>query len=124
MRGDFTAKEASTTVSGHMIVVNNESYTWTDLSKQGIKMAINTSEAEASAGSENSNQSVDLNQNVSYHCSAWAEDASKFSLPTDITFTSFTVPSASGVPGNACAACNNLPAGSAQTACREQLHCQ
>ncbi len=135
MRGDFSSTSNGKTFSGHMIIDNGYSYLWSDAMQRGMKMALNaveTTTAPAQGG-------MDVNQQVSYSCKPWIPDASKFALPANVTFTTFTMPNAaapSGVmptgtstngasaPSAACSACDNLPAGPAQTACRTQLHCQ
>lgn len=128
MRGDFTSTNQGQTVSGHIILNAGYSYVWTDMTKQGMKIALTEQQASGSANS----QSMDVNQTVSYSCKPWAPDASKFTLPADITFTTFTMPGAAAggtvtSPGitatSECGACDSLPA-AAQTACKTQLHCQ
>jgi hypothetical protein len=124
MRGDFTSANQGQNITGHIIVDSGNNYIWTDLSNRGMKIALT---AEQTGGTANA-QSMDLNQTVSYACKPWAPDASKFTLPTDITFSTLTVPQgASGVSvtgaTTACDACNSLPA-AAQVACKTQLNCK
>ncbi len=128
MRGDFTSTNQGQTVTGHMIVDSGYSYIWTNLIKRGMKVAISETQATASANS----QGMDVNQAVSYICKPWVADASEFTLPADITFTTFTMPqrAAGGTgasPGitatSECSACDSLPA-AAQSACKTQLNCQ
>jgi len=134
MRGDFKSNSAQAAVAGHMIVDSGYSYIWTDASSQGMKMAI--SNQTATPPTTNS-KTPDLNQNYKFSCQPWAVDSTVFTLPTNITFSSFAIPQGTGVPGgaasnpstgtsgsNACAACNQIPAGPGRTSCLTQLHCQ
>jgi hypothetical protein len=125
LRGDFTSTNEGQTINGHMLVETGYSYVWTDLVKRGMKVAITEGQT-----SENTNtQGMDLNQAVSYSCKPWIADASKFSLPTDVTFTTITLPpkaaapSGTGTATSACSACDSLPT-AAQSACKTQLNCQ
>jgi len=132
MRGDFSSTTQGQTVNGHMILDSGYSYIWTDTMKQGFKVALPTG---TPTGTPN-NQAMDINQNVTYSCKPWVADASKFTLPADITFGTLTIPNAAApttagtsgtgvqAPSSACAACANIPAGPAQTACKTQLHCE
>ncbi|MCL4366934.1 hypothetical protein M1563_02085 [Patescibacteria group bacterium] len=132
MRGDFSTSTGTSNMSGHVIVDGNNSYIWTDGSTTGFKMTINQTVPTTTPSP--SNQTANLNQQVTYSCSAWTEDSSKFNLPTDINFTTMALPtgsaSASGsVPGtssakSACDVCNSLPTADAQSACKAQLNCQ
>lgn len=129
LAGDFTSKVDNNTLNGHIIVASSNVYIWTDLSKMGIKMPL----SQAENSQQTNKQGVGINELVSYSCAGWTVDESKFQLPKDITFSTFSLPS--GTPAvkqgttpssqsNACSACNQLPSGPAQTACKTQLHCQ
>lgn len=132
LRGDFTSTNQGQTINGHMLVDSGFSYIWTDLNKQGMKVAITEAQVNTAANS----QAMDLNQDVSYSCKPWVADESKFTLPTDITFMTFTMPKAAATTGattsgasiatgavtSPCSACDSLPA-AAQSVCRTQLHC-
>jgi hypothetical protein len=124
MRGDFTSANQGQNITGHIIVDSGNNYIWTDLSKQGMKIALTAEQTGGSSGT----QGMDINQTVSYACKPWAPDASKFALPSDITFSTFTVPKgASGVSvtgaTSACGACDSMPT-EAKVACRAQLNCE
>jgi hypothetical protein len=80
MRGDFVMQSSGVTVNSHMIKVGQTMYAWSD-SGQGVKM-----DTTASANSNASMQTMDLDQNVSYDCKDWNKDASKFAVPTSINF--------------------------------------
>jgi hypothetical protein len=79
-RGDFVTKSSGTTVNSHMIKMGQTMYAWSD-GGQGVKM-----DATASANSNASAQTMDLDQKVSYDCKDWTKDASKFVVPTSIEF--------------------------------------
>lgn len=128
MAGDFTTTSQGNTVTAHMIVDSGYSYVWTGMTKMGFKIALVEAQKESTAAS---NQGVGLNETVSYSCKDWTVDASKFTLPADITFSTLNVPKAAAPTGTSvtgtgagatpCSACDNLPAGAAQTACKAQL---
>jgi hypothetical protein len=131
MRGDFLSKSVSANVTGHMIMDSGYMYIWNDETNQGMKMAFNPNQEITPVPNHNS-QAPNLNQSVSYSCGSWSADQSMFAIPTNITFSSITIPS--GVPstsganassGNSvsCSTCNAIPAGPGRDACRAQLHC-
>jgi uncharacterized protein (UPF0333 family) len=129
MRGDFTSTTQGTTVTGHMILDSGYSYVWTDLTKQGMKIAIPAEQASGSTGS----QGMDVNQKVSYSCKGWTVDNTKLALPSDVTFSTFNIPGAAAPKATgtndgsavnpACSACDSLPA-AAQGPCKTQLNCE
>lgn len=128
VRGDFQTTSNGTPLSSHMIIDSQTSYIWTDMSKQGFKMAIDTNQQTNTAAN---NQGPNMDQNVNYSCQGWSVDNSVFTLPADITFTSFTVPSAmpggtngTGAGTSQCAVCDTIPEGANRDACKTQLHCQ
>lgn len=130
MRGDFTSTSQGKTFSGHMIIDSGYSYVWSDAMPRGMKIAMSDVQP---TGTPAANQGVDVNQSVSYSCKPWVPDSSMFALPTSVTFSTFTMPNAAVTAGagaavtgaaSACSACDSLPAGAAQTACKTQLHCQ
>lgn len=131
MAGDFTTTTQGNTVTAHMIVDSGYSYVWTGMTKIGFKISL--AEAQKAEANASTNQSVGLNETVSYSCKDWTVDASKFTLPTDVTFSTFNIPGAaapkaagaSAAVGTAspCSACDSLPA-AAQGPCRTQLNCQ
>ncbi|HUD19254.1 MAG TPA: hypothetical protein VMR81_02355 [Patescibacteria group bacterium] len=130
MSGDFTTKSQGNTITAHMIVDSGYSYVWTGMTKMGFKIAL--ADAPKPSTTPGANQGVGMNETVSYSCTDWAPHMSQFTLPTDIKFTTITIPGAAttgtsatgtGTANAACSACNSLPAGAAQTACKTQLHC-
>lgn len=131
MRGDFVSVTEQTKINGHMIVDSGFSYIWTDMNKQGIKMAID--QKVQPTGTSANSQTPDINQTFNYTCQTWTEDNSMFTLPSDISFSTFTLPvvqpsgvapSNNGTSTSVCSACDNLPAGSARDTCKAQLGCE
>jgi hypothetical protein len=120
MRGDFTTINEGQSMTGHLIIDSGYSYIWSDLLTRGMKVAL--TEGQSSTGS--GTQGMDVNQTVGYTCKPWSVDESKFTLPSNITFTTVSVPGAgSGTAPSACTACASLT-GTAQTACNAQFNCK
>jgi hypothetical protein len=130
MRGDFVSGTEEKKVNGHMIVDGKFSYVWSDLSKQGIKMAYDPNEqAPTSVPANTNNQTPDINQTFAYTCQGWTENNTVFVPPTDITFSEFAmpsvvVPSDAATNPSACSACDNLPEGTTRDTCKTQLNCK
>jgi hypothetical protein len=83
--GDFTMKGTDgKETTGHMISDGTYMYIWSSGMPTGIKMSIEA--AKNAAANTQTNQSVNINQEVSLNCNPWAPDASKFTLPSDIQF--------------------------------------
>jgi hypothetical protein len=83
--GDFTMKGTDgKETTGHMISDGTYMYVWSSGMPMGIKMSLEA--AKNAAQNAQTNQSVDINQEVGLNCSPWAPDSSKFALPTSITF--------------------------------------
>lgn len=132
IRGDFTSGTEQTKVNGHMIMDSGYAYVWSDMNKQGIKMAIDLKQ-QLPTGSPANSQTPDINQTFEYKCQEWAEDSTMFILPSTITFSTVALPGTqpsgatpSGTinPAVACSICDKIPAGSGRDVCRTQLHCQ
>jgi len=133
MRADYTSTNGSDTLTGHMIIDSGYSYVWMEGSKQGYKTAINQQAPETSpspTAQENNQESSNLDQKVSYTCSAWTVDESKFTFPSDVNFNTIAVPSPETNTNTnstdnqaACAYCDNLPSDQ-QAACKTSLNCQ
>jgi hypothetical protein len=138
MRSDFKSTMADKPeTSGHIIVDGTYSYVWTDQNNQGFKVLMAQPTTSPAAGQTGGSQGPDLNQQVNYTCNSWTPDNSMFSLPANVTFQEFKIPTiaVTGTGENpaansgdntnpACAACNNVPAGPGRDACKTQLHCQ
>jgi exopolysaccharide biosynthesis protein len=127
--GEFNVQGPSGPIVSHMVSDGTNAYIWTSLSKQGFKMAL--AEASSAAANAKNSGSPDVNKTLDFKCKAWSVDNSKFTLPTDITFTTFNMPNVSPATGGpatgssvACSACNSVPQGAQRTACLQALHCQ
>jgi hypothetical protein len=132
MRGDFSSTSEQIKVNGHMIADGEYSYVWSDLDNQGIKMLIDQQES-SNAPTDTNTQTPDINQSYTFNCQGWTQDNTMFVPPSNITFSTFTLPS--GLPSvapptdtdtnqSACAACDSIPAGEARNACKTQLNCK
>ena len=85
VRGDFNTKaDEGTQTESHMIQDGEFGYIWSG--NQGTKIKVDTTEASPTTGDQQQ-QNADLNKEVDLKCSAWSKDDSKFTLPTDVTFT-------------------------------------
>jgi hypothetical protein len=82
VRGDFSATVSGQSVSSSMLQTGGFVYTWSDMAPQGFKMAV-TGDAGATAPTQGG---FDPSMDVSYDCDPWVRDASKFAVPSDITF--------------------------------------
>lgn len=83
VRADFTTQPITAggmSITAHMIQTGGYVYSWTDIMPQGVKVAVANGQGAASANG------FDINAEVSYDCSAWTPDASKFEVPSTITF--------------------------------------
>jgi Na+-transporting methylmalonyl-CoA/oxaloacetate decarboxylase gamma subunit len=126
VRADFTSVVAGKMTTGHTIYDGKTSYIWTDGTTSGFKMEIDTS-APSLTGTPTQQQGLDLNKTVDYSCGAWLPDTSLFNPPSDVTFTTFSIPT----PGtgnttqgkqNLCSSCNSL-SGAQKTQCLSVLKC-
>lgn len=100
LRGDFVTVIGGKSTETHMLKVGDDIYMWSDAMPQGIKMKA------AAAATQGTNPTLDSQvsgmsgtQSYGWNCSAVGSDASRFEVPTDITFTDmeammqgFTVP--------------------------------
>lgn len=84
MRGDFTTNTTGMQIASHMMSMDGYVYTWSDMMPQGMKMMITTD--GSSSGTQGA---VDASASVDYHCAPWAIEADRFTLPSNITFTTF-----------------------------------
>ncbi len=125
MRGDFTIKtQTSGSIDSHMIKDGNDIYAWSAMMGTGAKFSFDVIDTNASV-----KKNVNLDQKINYTCVDWKQDTSKFVKPADIKFIDVSgVVNANGsvnssAATNGCAACAQLPAGAAQTQCRQALKC-
>ena len=129
-RWDFvTTTKSSGDIESHMIRDGDTQYMWSNGMSQGMKMTVDPESLSTNMEAE---ESIDYNQNVSYECDAWSEDASAFEPPSNIEFQSFGGNSGVGaqmdVQGQAefdgCSACAQIPAGDSKEQCLASFSCQ
>lgn len=133
MRGDFETNVEERLMKSHMIVKDNKSYIWTDDEKTGLSMAFdpNTVSQQNPSNPTTQSEAADLTANYDYKCSAWITDNSKFTPPTDITFSSFDIPKTNtqvapqqgdSTGSSQCSYCNALT-GDDKAQCLKALNC-
>lgn len=83
IRGDFTSRAGGMTIASHFIIADGYSYSWSDAAPQGFKVKVDGS------SSSQSSQGVTTNADVSYDCTPWTVDQSKFTVPSGITFLEY-----------------------------------
>lgn len=132
MRGDFGGTTPAGAMEMHMISDGQTMYTWNSMMKGGMKMAVTKPDAGATNPTEAGENPY--NQQVSYSCAPWSADASKFIVPTDITFSDFSAmkPASAAPSTNAsgviktglpnCSICDQ--AGTGRDQCRAALGCK
>lgn len=131
VRGDFSATSQGKVMGMHMIADGSEMHTWIDGMTSGFSMSM-----DATQSGTNTQQSFDSDKKIDYRCESWAVDASKFVLPSDITFQDVAAMMQGAMPGASagtvpqiqataaqCQACDQLP-DAQRGACRAALKCQ
>ncbi len=124
MRGDFATTQEGKAIASHVIMSGKSMNLWMDGAKTGFMMTIDPEEEKAEAKNQ---QNIDLDKKGSYKCNAWTVDATKFMLPTNVTFSDLSkmmkpAKTATGSGTNACAACDVLT-GDEKTQCKSALKC-
>lgn len=113
IRADFVTVTTDKSTNTHMILDNNLYYLWVDGQVNGFKMSFDPN-AVSSDQSPTSNQ-IDWDQKLSYNCSPWIADQSKFVLPSNITFQELSTKAN-------CALCDQLT-GEDKSQCLTSLGC-
>ena len=128
MRGDFNSVISDKTLTSHMILKDNTSYTWQAGENSGYMMK-NDPEKTAETNEETPEQAFDPDKVVDYKCSAWIVDNSLFDPPSDVKFSDFSsmMEKPTGqTPGkttpDACSTCDNL-SGEAKSQCLSVFKC-
>jgi hypothetical protein len=87
LRGDFTTSFNGTKMNLSTIVRDGYSYTWSSLMpNSGFKVKVATpNEVDSKAPSE-ATYSFNADTIGEYDCDPWTPDASKFAIPTSVTF--------------------------------------
>ncbi len=89
MRGEFSTAVQGMTIGTSFIVRDGYSYTWSSLAPtRGFKVAVAKSAAQGDSSAPASGTfSFNADQIGDYNCVAWTPDASKFAIPSSVTFT-------------------------------------
>jgi hypothetical protein len=128
VRGEFGSEVNGKQTMMNMMQDDGYTYVWGSALPEGIKMKVDTSKNNDTTSG--SSQYFDPNQEMNFNCKTWSVDASKFVLPTNITFRDMSAmmnPSGGANNGAAmkagqCAACAQLQ-GEAKATCEKQLGC-
>lgn len=120
VRGDFDATVEGQTMKSHMILESNTSYIWSDGSKTGIKMSFDPDATTPSATTGTQSGGFDASTQMNYKCGAWIPDASFFTLPAGVSFTSFDAPTTG--TNSQCSYCDSL-SGDSKSQCLTALKC-
>lgn len=88
VRVDSKSNSQGVMTDTHMIIDGEVVHVW--MGTQGMTMNVSEMNASKSSGSvqTQTQASVDLDSEMDYDCSDWKKDNSKFSLPSNVTFTS------------------------------------
>ena len=85
IRGDFSTVAEGITMNTYFILRDGYTYNWSSVApNSGVKMLIPV-DSETTVNSEVYSWSA--NQIGDYDCDPWTADESKFTLPTNVTFT-------------------------------------
>lgn len=128
MRSDytFTARDGQN-YQGSTINDSTYIYSWSTVSNQGSKFAIN--ETESVESNDKTTKGVNPDEELNYKCGPWAADSSVFNPPSNIQFTDSTSmmqqidEQGSGMKTSQCSTCENLE-GEAQSSCKQALNCE
>lgn len=137
-RGDFETTADGKETTTHMIRNGDTFYMWGDSVAMGIKMVMSVDDLASRIEGSEEYGSFDPDQQMDINCVTWSEDATLFSPPTSVRFTSIgnmmpTGAARSSVAptsassnqtgtSNECNICNSLT-GQAKTACLAQFSC-
>jgi len=128
VRADIDTTVGSVAEKAHMIMINGTSYIWMDGKTTGFKMTVdlNATPVPGASPSSSAQSGIDPNTAMNYKCSVWLADASKFTLPTDVKFATFSIPTVPGTTNGSssslCSNCDSL-SGDAKTQCLTALKC-
>lgn len=87
MRGDFNVMMNGKNTLSYMIQDGTYVYIWTADSAQGTKMKVEAVEKATGESTQKTDQNFDVNKEVDVKCSNWSVDESKFTPPSNVTFT-------------------------------------
>ncbi len=121
--GEIQLISSGKTVTTNVIRSGDTFYMWGDSLPTGIKMTVSVDDLAGTLGS-GQNSSLNPDQKISFNCTGWTLDSTKFNPPTNIKFTEISTPASPKTTGTSyCSVCNSL-SGSAKTACLAQYNCQ
>jgi uncharacterized protein YxeA len=133
MRADFSTVVNGKSVMSHAIVSGDKMYYWVEGETQGFTMSTANNVASDDATYEEeatSSEGVNIDKEIDYKCSNWAEDDSMFEVPSDVEFqdlssmmqeTESVMKDEGG--GVDCSICDSVPA-EAVDQCRASLGCE
>jgi hypothetical protein len=87
MYGEFDTTVDGQNYKGYVINDGEYSYTWSSQSNQGLKFKI---DATTQPTKEQDKSGVDLDKEGDVDCKSWGVDNSRFTPPSNVTFTDFT----------------------------------
>jgi hypothetical protein len=91
IRGDFTTQAQGMTISAHMIMKEGYTYTWNDMMPtSGFKVKVTESGKGTSTTKTQGTYSWNQASVGEYSCEAGSVTASKFEVPSTVTFTTIT----------------------------------
>jgi len=128
MRGDFRITANGTEMESHVIRNGSTGYTWGTTPMGTVAIMFDISQ-EDDIASSNEGESVDLDQNLEFECSAWSVDESKFAPPSDLDFQNVSAQMQmtgevdASANGAQCAACEQIPDASSKGQCKVALGC-
>jgi len=124
--GDFIMKGVDgKETNAHMISDGTYMYVWSSGISTGIKM--NLAAAKNAAQNAQTDQSVNINQEVGLNCSPWAPDSSKFTVPSDMKFQDMSQllqqaqPQGTTAPQTGSSPCDQITNPTARAACVNAL---
>ena len=87
IRGEYSTQAQSMSIDSTFIVRDGYSYTWTSIMPNtGFKSKVIENASAGAGASASGSYSFNSEQIGDYDCEAWTSDASKFVVPTTITF--------------------------------------
>lgn len=139
-RGDFQSTVGGKDTSTHMIRNDDTFYMWGDSIAMGVKMVMSVDDLASKMEGNKDFGSFNPDQQMDIKCATWTQDATLFTPPSNVKFTSIgnmmptgsmmktsaaptSAGSGSSDNSNQCNICNSLT-GQAKSACVAQFNCQ
>lgn len=87
IRGEYSTKVQGMDVNSTMIVRDGYTYSWTSMMPNtGFKVKVAANATGDTSAPTSGSYSFNAEQIGDYNCEAWTADASKFTLPSGVTF--------------------------------------